>query len=94
MIDYYDKWAYLKDRPISLSRYPDGAEGSIFSARPTSSATVSMPIRWDQLSSIRPTDFNMVNVPIAIKRTGDPWKNVLEEKQDTNKILEGVKQIE
>ena len=53
-----------------------------------------MPIRWDQLSSIRPTDFNMVNVPIAIKRTGDPWKNVLEEKQDTNKILEGVKQIE
>jgi bifunctional non-homologous end joining protein LigD len=29
---------------------------SVFSARPTESATVSMPVRWDNLSSVLPTD--------------------------------------
>jgi len=67
---------------------------SIFSARPTPSATVSMPVRWEELSSIMPTDFNILNVPVSIKRTGDSWKNILEEKQDINKILENVNQIQ
>jgi DNA primase len=67
---------------------------SIFSARPTPSATVSMPVRWEELSSIMPTDFNILNVPVAIKRTVDSWKNILEEKQDINKILENVNQIQ
>jgi DNA primase len=41
-----------------------------------------------------PTDFDILNVPVAIKRTGDSWKNILEEKQDINKILENVNQIQ
>jgi len=48
-----------------------------------------MPIKWKELSSIMPTDFNLLNVPAAIKE-GDPWKTVLEEKQDINKILESI----
>ena len=32
---------------------------SIFSARPTNSATISMPVRWKDLSSIFPTDFTI-----------------------------------
>jgi bifunctional non-homologous end joining protein LigD len=67
---------------------------SIFSVRPVSSATVSMPIRWEQLSSVKPADFNILNVPVIIKKTRDPWKDMLEEKQDINKILEGIKQIQ
>jgi bifunctional non-homologous end joining protein LigD len=67
---------------------------SIFSARPSLSATVSMPVRWEELSSIMPTDFNILNVPVAIKRTGDSWKNILEEKQDIDKILENVNEIQ
>jgi bifunctional non-homologous end joining protein LigD len=67
---------------------------SIFSARPTPSATISMPVRWEELSSITPTDFNILNVPVAIKKTGDSWKNILEEKQDIDKILENVNQIQ
>jgi bifunctional non-homologous end joining protein LigD len=67
---------------------------SIFSVRPVSSATVSMPIRWEQLSSIKPTDFNILNVPVIVRKTRDPWKDVLEEKQDINRILEGIKQIQ
>ena len=48
-----------------------------------------MPIKWRELSSIVPTDFNLLNVPSVIKK-GDPWNNVIEEKQDINKILESI----
>lgn len=70
---------------------------SVFSARPTNSATVSMPIRWEELSSIMPTDFSLLDVPATIKKVGNSWKDILREKQDINKILvtsKCVKQIQ
>jgi len=39
-----------------------------------------MPIEWKELSSIMPTDFNLLNVPAAIKK-GNPWMTILEQKQ-------------
>lgn len=51
---------------------------SIFSARPTISATVSMPLRWEKLQSIVPTDFTILNVPEVIRKTGDAWKDILD----------------
>lgn len=64
---------------------------SIYSVRPTISATISMPIEWKKLSSIVPTDFNILNVPATIKKARDPWKSALEEKQDINEILKNTK---
>ena len=61
---------------------------SIFSARPTISATVSMPLRWEKLQSIVPTDFTILNVPEVIRKTGDAWKDILDQKQDLLEILE------
>jgi DNA primase len=46
-------------------------------------------LEWKELSSIVPTDFNLLNVPSAIKK-GDPWKTIFEQKQDINKILESI----
>jgi bifunctional non-homologous end joining protein LigD len=67
---------------------------SVFSARPTESATISMPVKWDDLSSVLPTDYTILNVPdILNKKSVDPWDNMLEEKQDLNKILENVSQL-
>ena len=66
---------------------------SIFSARPSSLATVSMPARWEDLSSILPTDFTILNVPQIVKKSVNPWKDILEKKQDINKILENVSEI-
>jgi DNA primase len=40
-----------------------------------------------------PTDFNLLSVPETIKKVEDPWKDILQEKQDINKLLEDVKQI-
>lgn len=67
---------------------------SVFSARPTESATVSMPVKWDYLSSVFPTDYTILNVPdILNKKSVNPWDNMLEKKQDLNKILESVSQL-
>jgi bifunctional non-homologous end joining protein LigD len=61
---------------------------SVFSARPTILATVSMPIKWEELQSILPTDFTILNAFDAIKKSGEnPWKDILEKKQDLDKIL-------
>ena len=67
---------------------------SVFSVRPTESATVSMPIRWDNLSNVFPTDYTILNVPdILNKRSANPWNSILERKQDLNKILENISQL-
>jgi DNA primase len=53
-----------------------------------------MPVKWDDLSSVLPTDYTILNVPdILNKKSVDPWDNMLEEKQDLNKILENVSQL-
>jgi bifunctional non-homologous end joining protein LigD len=67
---------------------------SVFSARPTESATVSMPVRWDNLSSVLPTDYTILTVPdILNKKSANPWSGMLEKKQDLNKILENIPQL-
>jgi bifunctional non-homologous end joining protein LigD len=67
---------------------------SIFSARPTESATVSMPIRWDILSSVLPTDYTILNVPeILNRKSANPWDSILGKKQNLNRILENILQL-
>ena len=55
---------------------------SVFSVRPTSLATVSMPVRWDKLTDILPTDFTLLNVPEIIEKSGNTWEQMLGDRQD------------
>ena len=64
---------------------------SVYSVRPTTSATVSMPVRWEELNSIVPKDFTLLTVPDIMRRKSDPWRGVLEIKQDMNSILSSIK---
>ena len=66
---------------------------SIFSVRPTTSATISMPIAWERLSNILPTDFNILNAHDFLKKLGDPWVEILQQKQDIVKLLENKSEI-
>ena len=66
---------------------------SIFSVRPTNSATVSMPVRWEDLSTIFPTDFTILNAFDLVKKSFDPWKEILQKKQDINKLLQEISKI-
>ncbi len=52
-----------------------------------------MPIRWDDLLSTFPTDFSLLNMFETIKKIGNPWEDILQEKQDINEILESVHHI-
>jgi bifunctional non-homologous end joining protein LigD len=72
--------------------YNQNAKGktlaSIFSVRPTISASVSMPVKWRQVSHIQPTDFTLVNVPDILSANGDAWSNIYQKKQDLLKMMQ------
>ncbi|HEX5672586.1 MAG TPA: hypothetical protein VFX75_00125, partial [Nitrososphaeraceae archaeon] len=65
---------------------------SVYSLRPTPTATVSMPISWKKLDSILPTDYNILTISKTIRSDG-PWQNILSNKQDLKKIISEIKEI-
>ena len=51
---------------------------SIYSVRPTPTASVSMPVTWTEIEKgFRIEDFRIDNVPERIRECGDLWKPVL-----------------
>ncbi|HJU33725.1 MAG TPA: non-homologous end-joining DNA ligase [Nitrososphaera sp.] len=72
--------------------YNQNAKGktlaSIFSVRPTLSASVSMPIEWSDLPNIRPVDFTLVTVPEILRKGRDPWSNIYQKKQDLLRMIQ------
>jgi bifunctional non-homologous end joining protein LigD len=50
--------------------------------------TVSMPVTWDQLEQVYPTDFTIRTVPDILEREGDPWAGILTAKQDLAELIE------
>jgi bifunctional non-homologous end joining protein LigD len=50
-------------------------------------ATVSMPLRWDELASVYPTDFTLRTAAEHVARHGDPWADILEHKADLGAAL-------
>ena len=62
---------YLQNSPMRTMVAP-------YSLRPTSDATVSTPLEWNEAKKgIKPSDFNIFNV---VKRKEDPWKNIFEKR--------------
>ncbi len=75
--------------------YNQNAKGktlaSIFSVRPTLSASVSMPVEWKELSDIQPADFTLVNIPeilSSLPTGGNAWSGIYEKKQDLLEMIE------
>jgi len=66
---------------------------SVYSARPTKSATVSMPVRWNKLDSIIPIDFTMLSVPKILDKEKDLWEEIYDRKQNVAKIIENVSSL-
>jgi bifunctional non-homologous end joining protein LigD len=62
---------------------------SVYSPRPHPSGAVSMPIRWDEVGSVYPTDFTMLTAPARLEEVGDLWANILDAKHDLEALLDG-----
>lgn len=91
----------------SLERMPDKRKNKIYldflqnregqtlaapySLRPTPDATVSMPLKWNEVTpSLKPTDFTIKNAAKRLEKTGDLWKPVLGKGIDLPKILKSI----
>jgi bifunctional non-homologous end joining protein LigD len=61
---------------------------SAYSARPLPLAPVSMPLKWDELGKIYPTDFTILTAPDRLERTGDTWADILAAKRDLAEALD------
>jgi bifunctional non-homologous end joining protein LigD len=62
-----------------------------YSVRPTEAASVSMPLRWDEVKKgLDPMDFTIKNAPARLKRTGDLWKPVMGKGLDLAKVLKKI----
>lgn len=61
---------------------------SIFSPRRHPLGTVSMPVTWEELEAIYPTDFTLRTAPDLLEERGDPWAGILSAKQNLAELLE------
>jgi len=60
---------------------------SIYSPRPLPEATVSMPITWEELGAVYPTDFTMLTALERLEKVGDLWADILGAKHDLDALL-------
>ena len=63
---------------------------SVYSLRPLSGAPVSVPLRWDELPDVYPSDFNIDTVHQRLADVGDLWGDILEAKHDLRRLLEAA----
>ncbi len=92
------EWNTTKRKGKVFFDYNQNAKGktvaSVFSPRPTASATVSMPVKWNDLDRLLPTDFTVLNVPEILHKNGDPWSDILRKRQDLAKILKRTERLD
>jgi bifunctional non-homologous end joining protein LigD len=85
------EWAVERRRGKIFFDYNQNIRGKSlavpYSTRRHPNATVSTPVRWEELERIYPTDFTIRTVPDRLETEGDPWDGILSAKQDVGKIL-------
>ena len=85
------EWAVDKRRGKVFVDYNQNVRGktlaSIYSPRVLPWAAVSMPIRWDEVGKVFPTDFTLLTAPDRLSQVGDLWAGILEARQDVGRLL-------
>jgi bifunctional non-homologous end joining protein LigD len=62
-----------------------------YSVRPKPGATVSTPLRWDEINKkLDPSDFTIKTIFKRLDQVGDLWKDVLGPGVDLKKALEKI----
>jgi len=90
------EWSTAKRKGKIFFDYNQNARGktiaSVYSLRPTGDANVSMPVNWDKIDDILPTDFTITNSPDIIRKH-DAWHGILDAKQDIGRLISQAQQI-
>jgi len=85
------EWAVERRRGKIFFDYNQNTRGKSlavpYSTRRHPNATVSTPVRWEELERIYPTDFTIRTVADRLEAGGDPWDGILSAKQDLGAIL-------
>ena len=88
-------WAVEKRKGKVFLDYNQNVRGktlaSIYSPRPSPEASVSVPLRWDELDKVYPTDFTILTAPDRLAKVGDLWVNIVEAKIDIANLLSRIK---
>lgn len=89
------EWAVDKRRGKIFLDHNQNVRGktlaSVYSPRPSPEASVSMPLRWDELGDVYPTDFTILNAWDRFEKTGDIWAHILDAKLDVSALTAGLK---
>jgi DNA ligase D-like protein (predicted polymerase) len=54
----------------------DRTIASAYSPRPLPGAPVSMPVTWEEITTVDPTDFTVLTVPDVVEDRGDAWADI------------------
>jgi bifunctional non-homologous end joining protein LigD len=85
------EWAVEKRAGKIFLDYNQNVKGKTlaapYSPRPVPGACVSVPLNWDELESVYPTDHTILNTPDRLKKNGDPWADILAAKSDLAALL-------
>src|SRR5690349_2822911 len=65
----------------------DRTVASAYSVRPTENATVSAPLKWDEVDRCEPEDFTLANMPKRFARDGDPHARIDEQAESIEPLL-------
>jgi bifunctional non-homologous end joining protein LigD len=94
-------WSTSKRRGKIFFDHNQNAKGktlaSALSARPSPHATVSMPLEWEIIDRILPTDFTIQSIKEELagetdfKKSVTSWSDILENRQDLSKLLDTTK---
>ncbi len=89
------EWAKQKRRGVLVDANQNGpgkTNASVYSVRPRAGATVSTPLRWDEVvPGLDPAAFTMDVVLARIARDGDLFAGVLHGKQSLKQALRAVR---
>jgi bifunctional non-homologous end joining protein LigD len=85
------EWAVDKRKGKVFADYNQNVRGktlaSIYSPRVLPWAAVSMPLRWDEVGKVFPTDFTILTAPDRVRQVGDLWSDILTKKHDLAGLL-------
>jgi bifunctional non-homologous end joining protein LigD len=83
----------VKERPPStvyvdyLQNIRGKTVAGVYSARANKGATVSTPLRWEEVASgLDPSDFTVDNVPERIAKVGDLWAKGMKKPNDLSQL--------